>query len=207
MADADDGLEIIALELLSHARAAEPGVSMDVKAVSDSHRGALEGWEFRLKSQESLLRKVRERLAHRAWGDIESTAAGIKDLLRYTIVFPAATYSESVGPTVAALLAAGYSMIGFKNFWAQKDLPYRGINTWLCTPDGLVFEVQFHTPESWATKQTHSHPLYVQWRSETEQSRSSALFREMLDIWSAVIVPDGAQSLDDPTLRSTGATE
>lgn len=54
-----------------------------------------------------------------------------------------------------------------KNFWAVGNR-YLGLNATLATPQGQVFELQFHTPESFHVKQEKTHNHY---KTVTDTSR------------------------------------
>jgi hypothetical protein len=59
-----------------------------------------------------------------------------------------------------ALHEAGYTPAAVKDYWHSQPQGYAGFNTNWLTPDGQVFELQFHTAESLYVKEMVSHPLY-----------------------------------------------
>ncbi|AXY24774.1 hypothetical protein CL176_01385 [Suicoccus acidiformans] len=58
----------------------------------------------------------------------------------------------------------GYTLSRVRNTWLDDSNPYKGINTNLITPIGYEFELQFHTPESFAVKNGAMHELYEKQR-------------------------------------------
>jgi len=121
--------------------------------------GDLAGFENRLKSLESTTRKVKGDALAKGMG-LEQAADEIGDLVRYTVRADASEYTSVVARTVADLKASGYTQLKFKVSW--DDPVYRGINSNWVTPDGMVFEVQFHTPQSFMTKELNHHDYEVQ---------------------------------------------
>lgn len=80
-------------------------------------------------------------------------AESIKDVLRYTVIFPESGYSAGVRTASDAVLAQGNTLVKFNNSWKNSD-GYRGINAVYETPQGFKFEVQFHTEASYHAKET-----------------------------------------------------
>jgi len=55
--------------------------------------------------------------------------------------------AEAIRATFKGLEAAGHKVIKVKNYWPRGD-NYSGVNSVLETSDGLEWELQFHTAES-----------------------------------------------------------
>ena len=86
--------------------------------------------------------------------DPRQAAERIPDALRYTYQTPADNYTQAYGEITNKLKDDGYSLIFCRNSWSDPE--YKGINTRWKTTQGQIFEVQFHTPESFEAKQlTH----------------------------------------------------
>lgn len=68
----------------------------------------------------------------------------------------------------------------FKNFWADDERSYKGINAQYEDGDGQWFEVQFHTPESFDTKQ-RSHADYEIFRDAGRSKAERVAARERMD--------------------------
>ena len=62
-----------------------------------------------------------------------------------------------------------------KNFWGPGD-GYQGINS-VFVYNGIPFELQFHTPESFATKELECHPSYERFLT-TDDSRKAIQYWE-----------------------------
>jgi hypothetical protein len=117
----------------------------------------------------------------------------IRDTLRYTMQFgdqPSGHHNQSVAYVLATMEGLGHTLITVKNYWPRGD-DYSGINTILQAPNGLAWELQFHTPDSFELKMS-SHEIYEQVREpgvSIETRRS--LFIQVADEWNLVPVPAG----------------
>src|SRR5262249_1364286 len=83
-------------------------------------------------------------------------AAGISDGIRYTFILDFDYYTDTVEIGHKQLLDEGYERIETKPSWDSAE--YKGVNSrWREPSGGVMFEVQFHTQESWEAKQkTHA---------------------------------------------------
>lgn len=179
----------VAEELLTKAAAAEPEITAMLQGL-ESDQAHLAGLEFRLKSQESLVRKLISN-AEDMEVSIRETVPAIWDVIRYTMVVDDEMYTPVVKSIISALEEKGCSIAKFRNFWSADD--YRGINMAFTTAGDDRFELQFHTPESYDTKQNKTHEYYEILRSEeaTEEEKKEALEKE-IEIVRNVPVPEGA---------------
>lgn len=88
--------------------------------------------------------------------------------MRYTVSLSKEKYTEEVNKTLSVLKEQGYKVEhtydGWKLEGTATDPGYRGLNVTLKSPNGQVFELQFHTPESFANK-TAGHALYEEARN------------------------------------------
>ena len=72
----------------------------------------------------------------------------------------------------------------------MDQVSYKGINSNYENADGVVFELQFHTSESFALKNGKLHELYERYREiETTQERKEEIVREMIKLTSNLKVP------------------
>ena len=145
----------LAREKLARAALEEPLITAILRQM-ESDACSLQGLDSRLKSEESLARKIQTDAA--ADGITEDEAAAkIADVLRYTLCIREDEYAATVKATLQKLTDAGCSVIKFKNTWG--GFGYKGINSQLKTPGGYVFELQFHTPASYNAKE-EEHKYY-----------------------------------------------
>lgn len=134
----------------------------------------LVGLEYRMKGEDRFKEKAAEQLAAEFREDPTRAAESIPDALRYTYQIPADEYTQGYYELTEKLADDGYEMVFSRNSW---DTPvYKGVNTRWKTPGGQLFEVQFHTPESFEAKQL-THAAYERRRSP----QVGDLEAEMLD--------------------------
>ena len=115
----------------------EPIITKTLKKLSKKYNGRLVGLKYRLKKGKKLYGKAYEKR-------IEN----IRDILRYTIIFPEKNYVYGVYHVFNDLLGSGFKtkQDWIKQRWCIGDM-YQGVNTsW--ESDGIVFELQFHTKTS-----------------------------------------------------------
>lgn len=179
------------------AQRQEPGVTADMQRLAAEGHATLSGLEHRIKSPESMTRKITTE-SPEFGGDAGKTAAHMSDPLRYTMVLDPKNYTSGVEHTLSSLAAKGYNTKRVKNYWERGD-NYNGVNSALRTPQGLPFELQFHTPQSLDVKQNGAHPLYEKFRTSNDPRERYLLDRQMTRLFDAVPQPDGILGI--PTLK------
>jgi hypothetical protein len=184
-------------EFLDRARRAEPEITCSTQAISDSlPTSQLVGLDYRLKTEDSFKHKLATEIANKPEYSLAEHLSNMKDSVRYTMRIPDGSYTAGVVQAVLALHDQGYESVKFKPRWEDED--YRGINSmWRDPRTGHVFEVQFHTPDSFDAKMS-THGLYEQQRLpglDPETVRS--LRQQQQDIFSRVPVPPGALDIKE----------
>lgn len=162
----------------------EPKVSKDMGEIAEMFGSELLGYDFRVKSAKSFLRKMQKE-----------PNAEIKDNVRYTFKMeenPVKLYSD----VVSELQKRGYEEIITKNYWMVDKPPYRGINSNFRTPDGNIIEVQYHTPESIDVKEKKSHQLYEMQRQYDEGTPEYEKYEKQIqEVWDNVKRPEGIEKI------------
>jgi len=149
---------------------------------------------FALKSPGRFKEKLAKLIDRYPDQASDKLASAIHDGIRYTFVFPAAEYASGVADAVQRLNDAGYDLRLSKPSWDADD--YRGVNSRWCDPEHKVlFEVQFHTPESWEAKQ-RTHDIY----EKLCNTRITPVERKQLEeeqgrIVAAIPVPPSADNI------------
>jgi hypothetical protein len=142
------------------AAEAEKTITPTLERIEKAIPGAeLAGKEFRLKSADSLRRKVATDVV--ADGKkVGPSLANIKDAVRYTFKSSSADYERVTEDAISKLRAEGFESVGkLKNTWGN-EAGYKGINSvWRDTQTGQLIEVQFHSTESLAAKEG-THGIY-----------------------------------------------
>lgn len=172
-------------QLFDQISKVEPEITRDMQRIAG--KGKLAGLEFRKKTVESLTRKIitdsqTENIS------FSKAASEINDALRYTTIFNSDTFEKEYSKMKQDLITEGYKVVKVKNTWLI-DGPYKGVNT-VVEKDGINFEMQYHTRESFDLKNGPLHELYEKYRDTNTSNRERMkLFKEMLDLSNGLEIP------------------
>ena len=154
-----------AKELIINAELEKELVQGDLLDLAKENGGKMEGLDFAIKGEESLTRKINDRIQDRHIEKIgiekalNKVASKMNDVLRFTITFEPKVYVENYFKIAKELEAKGYKKTKVFNAWFQGDGSYKGLNVTFETPNGQQFELQFHTNETFRVK-SETHNLY-----------------------------------------------
>ncbi|MGR4880483.1 ATP nucleotide 3'-pyrophosphokinase [Streptomyces sp. LARHCF249] len=185
-------------DYVENAERAERAISPQVRAAAWIAGAEVIGFENRLKSPDSLKRKVATSLREHPGQSAEAGLATLGDAVRYTLQWRDDQYTDGVTTAAQVLSSWGNDSTKWSNTWGRTD-GYRGLNTgWRAPRSGQLFEVQFHTPASkWAQEATHK--LYEEQRLPgTSPERKKELQEQQNALFAAVPVPAGADRLTAP---------
>jgi hypothetical protein len=175
------------------AEAVEPVITSLMEGIAktiDADFAELDGkssLEQRLKSTDSLARKIDADAEKDHGGDREKAAAAISDSVRYTLNVEEANYTDGVEKTVEALEKTGWKVESVKNFWQAGD-PYDGTNIKI-SKDGVKVELQLHTPTSHKVKEVELHTDYETYRTSKDNTERQAIWDRMVDKAKAIPRP------------------
>lgn len=151
--------------------------------------------KFALKSPDRFKEKLAKMIERYPGQPCDELVSAIHDGIRFTFLFPTQDYTAGVTDATQALSDHGYNLRIRKPSWQEGD--YRGVNSrWCDTESGVLFEVQFHTPESWEAKQK-THDIYEKLcdtRSTTPREREQLEEQQQL-IVAAIPVPPGVETI------------
>lgn len=184
-----DDITRSAKKAIHKALQAEPSVTKDLSKATSQCAGRLEGLEFRVKTLDSLRRKIQKE-----------PQAKIRDVLRYTEVSPPKALYVDYQKTMQQMTEKGYQVTDIKNYWNKPYMAYNGVNTNLVTPHGYEFELQFHTKESFDLKNDKLHELYEKQRlidKEKEYDKWQELENEMFQLSDELERPKQIESIGD----------
>lgn len=160
----------IAKELLDNAKNAEPSVTSDLKEISKSLGIDLAGMDFRLKTLDSLTRKISNE-----------PDSKMRDVVRYTSISNPKNMVKDVEAFIAELDKRGYTVSAVKNYWNNLENPYNGINANFLTPEKYEFELQFHTKGSFDLKNGPLHEIYEKFRVLDPLSSEATKLKNEMD--------------------------
>jgi hypothetical protein len=181
---------------LDRIQACEARITVDLQAIErEVPGGELTGLEFRLKGEERFKEKVADETRDKPELSIGRIAEAVPDAVRYTYRFDKDNYVQGYGQVRQQLEDRGYTMVFSRNSW---DTPqYKGVNTRWRTLEGQLFEVQFHTPESFAAKQ-ETHGAYERIRSpgvSKQEVRELRAFQR--EVSARIPMPDEVNTIPD----------
>ena len=127
----------------------------------------LVGLEHKFKSIERLIEKI-QKYANATDCSYTEVGKTMNDALRYTFQIDDDQYANEVNRILTSLIKQGCSVSYFNNSWGKKT--YQGINTQIITPEGVDFELQFHTRDSFETKEKN-HPYYEIYQSNKSTTK------------------------------------
>lgn len=150
--------------------------------------------KFALKSPDRFKEKLAKMIALEPDKPPSDLANQIHDGIRYTFIFDAPHYSAGVETARAELSKEDYQLLEFRPRWTGEE--YKGTNSqWRDPTSSQLFEIQFHTGDSWEAKQK-THDAYERIASpETAPAERSRLRDYQRKVSAQVPVPPGALKL------------
>ncbi len=185
--------------LLRRARQMEPQVTDMLQNIAARHAGQLAGTQHQLKSYSSLQEKLKQRVALKKQS-LEEASASVNDALRYSVVLEPHGFTAGLRAVLAALDDQGHARVKLTNQFTAYPPSFKAINVTLRSPEGALWEIQFHTPETFALKERfhdlykHTHALALGGASRAEQRKLQA---PALEAFKRVASPPGCEEIDD----------
>ncbi len=204
-----------AQNLLKIACENEPEITAILAEIAPKVSAEMAGLEHKFKTEDSLTRKISDESAKSAKSLIDfgysideaiekSTkrqAERNNDALRYTFLFPLEKYIFGFRQSLQKLKQNGFKVPenriwnAWKNIGTTFDKGYRGINITIISSQGQVFELQFHTRESYELK-TETHALYEESRqNKTSLARKIEIAEIIIGLAEKVKTPRGVRKL------------
>ena len=187
-------------DAIVQVREAEPRVSEDVQAIEKDNKekygGWLEGFKYRLKEEDRLREKIAAKLDVERGMTVPGALREVGDAIRYTYCFQPESYTKGYYDIKERFESRGHQMYYSQNHWPDHE--YKGINTRWVTPQGQRFEVQFHTPESYHSKEYVTHWAYERIRdpaTRDEEREQLKTFQREVSSW--IRIPDNATNIPD----------
>lgn len=192
----EEEAELYADYKLKHINKIEPEITKFLKDVSDSENSELFGLDYRIKTKESLIRKIISDSKEKAI-PIKETTNQINDILRYTMINDDESFTYKYFKIIEKMKEKGYNTIRVKNTFVD-GVTYKGINTLVQTKSGDIFELQFHTPESIKVKEDDLHKIYEKQRllnKNKDKKKWDSLTEEMIQISNTIPIPKNVERI------------
>lgn len=166
----------------------------------ESDTVCLMGEDHKLKGVDSIKRKIELDASNLAKKDgllevneeyVARATDRISDSLRYTVITSDDSYVDTIESMLSSFEEQGYT-IRCRNSWGP-DSVYQGVNTNLTkTIDGetMTIEIQFHTEDSYVTKENYNHEIYEVRRNKFIPSNDKELAKQIsINLQKLVPVP------------------
>ncbi|MGA4049337.1 XopAD/skwp family type III secretion system effector [Ralstonia nicotianae] len=188
-----------ARQLGERARQMDRRITPMLRKVVQDAGAALAGERLRLKSEDSLIEKIRQLVARKRMA-LRQVLPSINDALRYSVVLPPDRFAEGSRRIQAALDAQGHVRTKLTNHFTKAPEPFSAVNVTLRSPEGHLWEIQFHTRESFALKERY-HDLYKELHRLRLEGAPAERLRELTrparEAFRAVPLPPGCENITD----------
>jgi hypothetical protein len=172
----------------------EPEITAVVNDVARNLGVPLAGLENRLKTEKSFTRKAKDDAVALGISEVQA-ADNISDAIRYTALLDKNSFLVQYEDFIDALNSQGIEILKVKNTF-RKGEPYKGVNVKVRSRDGVEFEIQFHTEQSYEIKEKKLHKLYEEYRKEdTPREKATRLRRQMIAISDTIELPKGVEDI------------
>lgn len=192
----EEEAELYADYKLKHINKIEPEITKFLKDVSNSENSELFGLDYRIKTKESLIRKIISDSKEKAI-PIKETTNQINDILRYTMINDDESFTYKYFKIIEKMKEKGYNIVRVKNTFVD-GVTYKGINTLVQTKSGDIFELQFHTPKSIKVKEDDLHKIYEKQRlldKDKDKKKWDSLTEEMIKISNTIPIPKNVERI------------
>ena len=154
--------------------------------------------KYRAKTTESIIRKMTEKIKEaKDWNQdmtVQEAADRIFDYSRFTAESPVENYTDNYYEIKESLEKLVYKLIDAENKWNESEI-YHGINTQWVSPEGVQFELQFHTPAGSNYLQKTGHKLYENYRESDDPIYRANLALQMAEAWNNIERPPGVDDI------------
>ena len=185
--------DIVAGALLDRYSKVEPQITAGLTAMAEAAGGRMEGLDFRLKARDSLARKLRDKSIDKGITQAEY-GNKINDAVRYTMLVEPGNYAQTTQRVLDQFRAEGYEVVDDDNTWTPGAI-YKGVNSVMRAPDGTLFELQFHTPQSFDVKMGQHEDYELMRDPERSKEEQYEAYQRMRANWEGVEVPEGIETV------------
>ncbi len=156
--NASESAYALAEGLLERYREAEPELTALLKVLVEGEGGTMAGLEFRLKSVDSLARKITSEATKEGLSE-HIVARSIMDTSRYTAIIDSSSLTSSAKEIERLVTAQGWELHKIKNYFGTGGT-YQGLH-YNFQKGELFFEIKFHTQESFNIKMANHYDYEV----------------------------------------------
>lgn len=188
----------LANQIHQKAVKSEPKITKDVSSVIKRSGAKIYGLKNRLKTEESLKRKIRTDSKQKEVS-LSKSAGSIKDAVRYTAVLDEANFVDEYNSIKESLEGKGYSETRCRNYfdlYRQGKANHKQITSVYEDAEGNTFELQFHTPSSIKVKEKKTS-LYEEARDpNVSKRRKDEITKQMDNMAKQIKNPKGVYEIE-----------
>lgn len=185
------------IQTLQQVRAAEPDITRTLTDAANSSGARMtpELLAWRVKSPQSLARKIAKKKRSRPDSPAATIAGNLTDVVRYTaIVEEHERISEHAATMAADLDRRGWTVIEAEHSFVDGN-PYKGLHLLVRTRTGQVVELQVHSAASQAIKDRHHGDYELERDYDLPVAERATAHRRMVKAWAALPAPTGIDGL------------
>ncbi|AXV84016.1 type III effector protein (plasmid) [Ralstonia solanacearum] len=193
--------------LAGRARRMDSEITPRLRNLAHAVGAQLVGLGHRLKSSGSLREKLKQLVAHKHL-TLEEAVPLVNDALRYSVALLPQNFADGCRHIQAALDEQGHARVKLVNHFTKQYEPFSAVNVTLRSPEGHLWEIQFHTPQTFDLKEQfhdlykRSHQLRLQ---GAPASQLHELTRPAREAFRAVPLPQGCEDILDWEAEHAGA--
>lgn len=182
-----------AAELYTKAVEVEHGITNTLKNVAQATGTELVGLKFRVKTPESIARKIEGKIVSEG-KSVKDAVEDMRDVNRYTLSASPKNLVNATKSTIEEMKKNGFECFKKKcTFYEGSE--YFGINMGFKNTKGQKVEVQANTPESLKVKEAN-HLLYEEQRlPSTTDAKKAELGNQMAENLKSVKIPNNISEL------------
>ncbi|WP_137725602.1 hypothetical protein [Prescottella subtropica] len=158
----------------------------------------MHGLAFRMKSPDSLARKLNDRYEENLNRSIDATAGKITDVVRSTAVTDSDRLVDTARTMTGLLTERGWTVVEVEQSYIDGN-QYKGVHMLARHPGGRIaeFQFQFHTEESQKIKDTTHVDYETVCNLDVPVAERAALVEKMTDRWAQLPAPAGLVELTE----------
>lgn len=187
----------LANKLFNIANEEEPQISRDLKDISKILNVKMHGLDNRLKTRESLNRKIKKDSLEKNISEFKA-ANKITDAVRYTFISDNKNFVNDYFSIKSELLKRGYKEEKCKNYFDMYEkgkAKHKQVTSVFKNRNNYKFEIQFQTPESQKAKDLKT-PIYEERRKvNISKERAKQLEVEMDKLAEKVPYPNNIHKI------------
>nr|WP_172686871.1 hypothetical protein [Prescottella equi]AKF16087.1 Putative nucleotidyltransferase domain, Rel/Spo-like family [Prescottella equi] len=185
----------IVVDMMATAKQQESQMTSDVLDALPSD-ARMHGLEFRMKSPDSLARKLNDRCEKSPMRDPEHIADAITDVVRYTAISDPDRVVATARTLADRLIERGWTITEVEHSYLDGN-QYKGLHLLARHSSGRVAEFQFHTEASQNVKDA-THVDYEAVRDpRLPLTERAALVEKMTAVWAQAPTPAGVPELTE----------